>query len=393
MKIKTLSSKLVLCLAVCTFLSSCLEDKVDLTKVSYSEEEFAILSQYLNLPLARASFAVEFPLHMIRSGAQTPQIDDAKATLGSVLFYDTKLSANNTVSCGSCHKQELAFSDDVALSKGFRGELTKRNSLPLASTPNFESSYGGNSFSGQTAFFFWDERAHSIAEQSKMTLEDDIEMGANLYALSDQLENEDYYKVLFRKAYGTEEVTPSKITDALEVFINSFVSVDSPFDEGLNKNFGSFQDFANFTSQENLGKSLFNNNCSSCHGADFTTLVETVANNGLDLEYEDKGVGARTNLDFDNGRFKVPFLRNIALTGPYMHDGRFETLEEVIDHYSEGIKSHPNLDIRLRDGFRQDDPAIRMSFSTEEKAALVAFLHTLTDHEFVQNERYADPFK
>ncbi len=393
MKIKTLSIKLVLCLAVCTFLSSCLEDKVDLTKVSYSEEEFATLSQYLNLPRARASFAVEFPLHMIRSGAQTPEINDAKATLGSVLFYDTKLSANNTVSCGSCHKQELAFSDDVALSKGFRGELTKRNSLPLASTANFESSYGGNSFAGQTAFFFWDERAHSIAEQSKMTLEDDIEMGANLYALSDQLENEDYYKILFRKAYGTEEVTPAKITDALEVFINSFVSVDSPFDEGLNKKFGPFENFANFTSQENLGKSLFNNNCSSCHGADFTTLVETVANNGLDLEYEDKGVGARTNLDFDNGRFKVPFLRNIALTGPYMHDGRFETLEEVIDHYSEGIQSHPNLDIRLRDGFRQDGSAIRMSFTTEEKAALVAFLHTLTDNKFVQNERYADPFK
>jgi|GEM_PF-3511074 len=124
MEIKTLTTRLMLCLAICTVFSACLEDKVDLTKVSYSEEEFAILSQYLNLPRARASFAVEFPAHMMRNGAQIPDIDDAKATLGSVPFYDTKLSANNTVSCDSCHKQALAFSDDVALGKGFEGKLT-----------------------------------------------------------------------------------------------------------------------------------------------------------------------------------------------------------------------------------------------------------------------------
>lgn len=396
MKIKTLSLNVGCLLAFSLLMVSCLEDRVDLTKVSYTDAEYAILSQHLNLPLERASFKVEFPTHMTRNGAMVPDIDDAKATLGSVLFYDTQLSANNKVSCASCHEQSLAFSDDVALSEGFDGQLTKRNSLPLASTPNFESSYGGGSnsfFSGMQAQFFWDERAHSIAEQSRMTLEDDIEMGVNIYELAGKLQEIPYYQVLFEKAFGTNDVSPAKITDALEVFINSFISASSPFDDGLDKHFNPFPDFANFSSQENLGKTLFNTHCTNCHSADFTALVETVANNGLDLEYADKGLGARTNLAFDNGRFKVPFLRNVALTAPYMHDGRFETLEEVIDHYSEGIQDHPNLDIRLRDGFNTEAAPLRLNFTDQEKAALVAFLHTVTDNKFTQDERYADPFK
>lgn len=396
MKIKTLSLSLGYLLLGSLLFVSCLEDRVDLTKVSYTDEEYAVLSQYLNLPLARASFEVEFPAHMTRTGAVAPEIDDAKATLGAVLFYDTQLSANNKVSCASCHEQSLAFSDDVALSEGFDGKLTKRNSLPLASTPNFESSYNGSGnsfFTGLQAGFFWDERAHSIAEQSKMTLEDEIEMGVDIYELAGKLTEVPYYQILFDKAYGSSSVTPAKITDALEVFINSFVSVSSPFDEGLNQHQTPFSDFANFSQQENLGKTLFNTHCNACHSSDFTALMETVANNGLDLEYEDKGLGERTRLEFDNGRFKVPFLRNVALTGPYMHDGRFETLEEVIDHYSEGIQDHPNLDIRLRDGFDTQAGPKRMNFSEEEKAALVAFLHTVTDDKFIQDERFADPFK
>ena len=396
MKIKTLSLSMGYLLIGSLLFVSCLEDRVDLTKVSYTDEEYAILSQYLNIPQARASFQVEFPLHMTRTGAVVPDIDDAKATLGSVLFYDKQLSANNKVSCESCHKQALAFSDDVALSEGFNGQLTKRNSLPLASTPNFESSYNGNGnafFTGLQAGFFWDERAHSIAEQSKMTLEDEIEMGVDIYELAGKLSEMPYYRILFEKAYGSPSATPDKITDALEVFINSFVSVSSPFDEGLDRHQTPFADFSNFSQQENLGKTLFNTHCNGCHASDFTGLVETVANNGLDIEYEDKGLGERTRLEFDNGRFKVPFLRNIALTGPYMHDGRFDTLEEVIDHYSEGIQDHPNLDIRLREGFNNEASPTRMNCSEEEKAALIAFLHTVTDDKFVQDERYADPFK
>ena len=288
----------------------------------------------------------------------------------------------------------MAFSDDVALSKGFNGELTKRNSLALGSAPNFEVSYNGNSVSSQTAAFFWDERAHSIQEQSILTLQDDIEMGMDLDELKSRLESIPYHNILFTKAYGSGAVTPDRVTDALQQFINGFISGTSRFDEGLNRSTGDpFANFAEFTAQENLGKSLFNTNCSSCHGADFTSVVETVANNGLEMEYADQGIGARTRLNLDNGKFKVPFLRNIALTGPYMHDGRFATLEEVIDHYSEGVQAHENLDRRLRTNFELGGDPLKMDFNEEEKAALLAFLHTLTDYEFIQDERFADPFK
>lgn len=397
---KKLNLKSICCslLLLSILLVSCQEDKVVVTKTDYSDDEFEVLSATLNLPRERSSYAVNLPLHMARRGANSPVINNAKATLGAVLFYDTKLSANNTVSCASCHKQSLAFSDDVALSKGFKGELTKRNSLALGSAPNFDVSYSGNGSSiagfSSGAAFFWDERAHSIEEQSMMTLQDDIEMGMDLNIMSERLERIPYYNILFNKAYGSGDVTPDRVTEALQQFINGFISGTSRFDDGLNRTNGDpFSNFAEFSAQENMGKILFNTNCSSCHSADFTTLAEKVANNGLDLDYSDLGLGARTSLEFDNGKFKVPFLRNIALTGPYMHDGRFASLEEVIDHYSEGIQDHPNLDVRLRDGFDHQASPVRMNFTEEEKAALVAFLHTLTDYQFIQDERFADPFK
>lgn len=394
MKIKTLSLSIGCVLAFSLFLVSCVEDRVDLTTVSYTDGEYEVLSRTLNLPRERANYGVKLPRHMARLGATAPVVNSAKATLGAVLFYDTKLSDNNTVSCASCHKQSLAFSDDVALSKGFKGELTKRNSLALGSAPNFEVSYRGETSAlATTAGFFWDERAHSIQEQSMMTLQDDIEMGMNLDELTERLENIAYYNILFTKAFGSGKVTPNRVTEALQHFINGFISGNSRFDEGLNQTGNPFAQFAEFTAQENLGKALYNTNCSGCHSADFTIAAETVANNGLDLEYADQGLGARSSYDFDNGKFKVPFLRNIALTGPYMHDGRFATLEEVIDHYSDGIKDHPNLDNRLKKYGGMEDEPVRMHFSEEEKAALLAFLHTLTDYQFIQDERYADPFK
>lgn len=376
------------------FFVACQEDQVVITKADYTDAEYEVLARTLNLPRERANYSIELPLHMARQGAIAPAINNARATLGAVLFYDTKLSENNTVSCASCHKQSLAFSDDVALSKGFNGALTKRNSLALGSAPNFEVSYNGTSVSAKTAAFFWDERAHSIQEQSILTLQDDIEMGMDLDELKNRLESIPYYNILFTKAFGSGAVTPNRVTEALQEFINGFISGTSRFDEGLNRSTGDpFANFAEFTAQENLGKTLFNTNCSGCHGADFTSVVETVANNGLEMEYADQGIGARTLRKFDDGKFKVPFLRNIALTGPYMHDGRFATLEEVIDHYSEGIQAHENLDIRLRTNQELNGGPVKMNFSEEEKTALIAFLHTLTDYEFIQDERYADPFK
>lgn len=388
MKTKMMRSVLLTAPVFLLLLSSCLKDDVSVKDYHYSPEEYQTIQQYLGLPQDLVSYQVALPEHMIQNNRRAPDISDAKATLGRVLFYDTKLSLNETKSCASCHHQELAFSDNVALSEGFAGELTKRNSLALGAVANFESSYGGSSF-GNQAFFFWDERAHSIAAQSQMTISDDIEMGMDLEDLAARLNETDYYPILFKKAFGDNRVVPGRITEALEEFINSMISKDSRFDEGMNRMLSAFRTFPNFSSQENLGRSLFVDNCSSCHSADMSTLAETVANNGLDINYEDKGLGVVTGFSSDNGKFKVPFLRNVALTGPYMHDGRFATLEEVVEHYNSGIQAHENLDFRLKD---QAGAPRRMNLSATEKAALVAFLETLTDPQMVAAERFSDPF-
>lgn len=384
-------------------LTSCVEDVVDVRYTTYSDEEYQALSGVLNLPNGRVDYAVVLPQHMLDLGMTPPEINPAKATLGRVLFYDTKLSRNERVSCASCHHQELAFADNKRFSEGFEGRLTMRNSLALGAAPNFKSSYeGGGNFSGggdvifpgvrQQQFFFWDERAHTIAEQSSMTIQDDIEMGMDLHDLAGRLAGEAHYQVLFNKAYNTDAVQPHMITEALQEFINAIVSTDSRFDEGMEALKGNAgADFPNYTRMENLGKQLFIQHCSSCHGANMSISPESLANNGLDEVYADQGVGKVTGNSGDDGKFKVPFLRNIVLTAPYMHDGRFATLEEVVEHYNSGVKMHQNLDHRLRepDGLSPR----RLNLSDEEKAALVAFLETLTDDKLVTASRFEDPFK
>ena len=393
MKAKT-SHFLLSLLALATLFTSCLKDDVEITRYHYTDAEYAVIAQNLNLPKDLIDYSVKLPTHMTRFGLQPPGISDSKATLGRVLFYDNKLSKNNSVSCESCHHQHLAFSDDVDFSEGFDQELTLRNSLALGSVANFESSYGsggGNSFGGQRAQFFWDERAHSISQQSFLTIQDDIEMGMDLNDLADKLAQEDYYRILFRKAFGDEEITSDRITLALQEFVNSLMSVNSRFDEGMDRAISHTQSFPNFTSTENIGKQLFQTNCATCHSGDMSSPGEAVANNGLDQFYTDQGVGGITGRSSDIGKFKVPFLRNIALTGPYMHDGRFETLYDVVEHYSTGVQAHENLDFRLRDPNNFAQP-IRMNFNEGEKQALVAFLETLTDPIFLNAEKFSDPF-
>lgn len=392
MKTRTLLSLFVL---LTLSLSSCLKDDVEVRHIVYTPDEYAAISGVLNLPNDLVNFEVDLPQHMKNLGMVPPKIFDAKATLGRVLFYDKQLSRNQTVSCASCHHQELAFADNKRFSEGFNGELTLRNSLALGSVANFKSSYeGGSTFSGfgQPQFFFWDERAHTIQEQSSLTLQDDIEMGMDLNELSNRLSEQEYYRVLFRKAYGTDVLHPALITEALQEFVNAMVSTGTRFDEGIAAVSGDpFRDFPNFTQQENLGKNLFVQHCSSCHGANMSISPEKVANNGLDEVYQDEGVGGVTNQNTDIGKFKVPFLRNIALTAPYMHDGRFASLEEVVEHYNSGVKMHQNLDHRLRT--EDGNGPRRLELSQEEKDALVAFLNTLTDETLVTASRFSDPFK
>jgi cytochrome c peroxidase len=326
---------------------------------------------------------IDLPAHFKTAPARrfdnTPAdnpVTDHGATLGRVLFYDTRLSANNTVSCGSCHVQKNAFVDPSHLSKGFAGKRTDRHAMSLV---NLRYHLRGR--------FFWDERAGSLEEAVLVPIQSKTEMGQDLKRLVKVLAKDKHYPELFQKAFGDRKVTQERVAKALAQFLRSMVSYRSKYDEGRAKATLVRDDFKNFTVQENRGKALFLSNCAICHlpGQDAHFSMITPANNGLDADYKktDGGVGDITLQPRQIGLFKSPSLRNVERTAPYMHDGRFDTLEKVIDHYGKGIKAHPNLDPRVR----------RLNFTDTEKAALVAFLKTLTDPKLVTDPKFSDPFQ
>lgn len=358
-----------------------------------------ILSRYLNLPATSYNYAqVTLPQHFnappVRNADNTPannRITDAGATLGRVLFYDKKLSFNQTKSCASCHAQEHAFADPVALSEGFAGGLTGRNSMGLSNARFYLNGH-----------FFWDERANTLEDQTLMPIQDHVEMGMTLDSLTARLQQQPYYKILFKEAFGDTLVTSDRISLSLSQFVRAMVSYQSKYDNGLNQITGPpapGQAIPGLTAQENLGLNIFRDpargGCAGCHATDLF-FGAAPFNNGLDAVITDLGLGAVTGNPADNGKFKVPSLRNIALTGPYMHDGRFETLEEVVEHYNSGVQLSETLDPRLTapgGGPNQQRRARRLNLTQTEKDALVAFMHTLTDTVFVADEKFGNPFR
>jgi cytochrome c peroxidase len=328
---------------------------------------------------------IELPAHFNTRAARrfdnTPRdnaITDHGATLGRVLFYDTRMSANNTVACGSCHHQSRAFVDPERFSKGFEGKRTDRNALSLVNLRYYPRGR-----------FFWDERARTLEDQTLMPIQSKTEMGQTLPQVIEILGKDSHYPELFRKAFGDAEITSRRMSKALAQFLRSMVSYQSKYDEGLSRVLSVRDDFDNFTAEENRGKTLFLRSCANCHmpgGQDAHFILDRPLNNGLDADHRkpDGGVGDITLLGADLGRFKSPSLRNVELTGPYMHDGRLETLEAVIDHYSKDVKPHPNADGRVRRP---------LNLRSSEKAALVAFLKTLTDRKFITDPKFSDPFQ
>ena len=310
------------------------------------------------------------------------QITNAGATLGRVLFYDKNMSYNNTIACASCHKQEDGFSDTDVFSQGFLGGLTGRNSMGLTNARFY-----------QNGSFFWDERAETLEDQVLLPIQDHVEMGMSLDTLVLKLDIP-YYDPLFEDAFGDTTITADRISLALSQFIRSMVSYNAKFDEGMQAiGQAPFETtpFPNYTESENLGKQLYfsnQTNCATCHGA-VSFAAPGPRNNGLDLVYTDNGIGDITGNPQDNALFKVNSLRNIELTPPYMHDGRFETLEEVIEHYNSGVQNHPNLSPTLRGGGGQ--PRV-LNLTQQEKTALVDFLKTLTDNVFTEDIKYSNPF-
>jgi len=342
----------------------------------------------LHLPDVLPRYAdVELPAHFqgvrVRRFDNTPAsnpITDAGATLGRVLFYDTRLSANNTIACASCHQQKHAFADPRRFSKGI-GKDGDRNAMSLVNARFYP-----------TGRFFWDERAASLEEQVLKPIQSKAEMGQNLTTLVETLGKDTRQADLFRKAFGDPEVTSDRIARALAQFIRSLVSCDSKYDSGLVKASSLRDDFPNFTAQENRGKTIFLRNCAVCHlppGQQAIFYMAGPRNNGLDADARvtDLGVADVTFNRLQAGQFKSPELRNVEFTAPYMHDGRFAKLEDVVEFYSSGVKPHPNLHPALR------GPQERRKLDAEEKAALVAFLKTLSDHKFITDSRFSDPFR
>lgn len=327
--------------------------------------------------------------------------NDALATLGRVLFFDKKMSLNNSVSCGTCHQQSKAFCDNKQFSPGLQDQLTRRN------TPTVIRHFSN---------LFWDGRATDFHSLALMPLVNHVEMkNYDLSKLEAKVSDINYYPALFNSAFGTPEVTIDKIQQGLAAFLVNFTFSDNKF-------FAVQMGQQNFTAQEQIGRDLFwgKAKCGNCHaGMAFEGWGGNFECIGLDESYQDNGVGELTLNEGDNAKFRVPPLLNIEFTGPYMHDGRFNTLEEVVEHYNSGIKAHPNLSWALNnlvvfdsltstetlllldlnhDGIISANELppvnpVRLGLTEGEKKALVAFLKTLSDYNVFTDIRFSDPFK
>lgn len=301
--------------------------------------------------------------------------------LGKMLFYEKMLSKDGSQACASCHLQEFAFSDTARLSIGVRGLEGKRQAMAV-----FNMAWNTNEF-------FWDGRAHLLRHQSLKPIQDELEMDETLENVISKLSASEMYRNQFIRAFGTSEITEERISLAMEQFMNSIVSNNSKYDQFLS-------DTTVFTESEKRGLKLFNQeynqfipeesgaDCAHCHGG-FNFENDRYMNNGLDAEgnAKDEGRFAVTKNNRDMASFKVPSLRNIALTSPYMHDGRFKTLEEVVDHYNDGLEASSNLDQAL-----EQTRGTGLRLTDQDKKDLVNFLKTLTDEELISNKEYASPF-
>ena len=285
--------------------------------------------------------------------------------LGKKLFYDPILSGNNSISCASCHLPQKAFSDDLALStRGITGKPLLRHAPALQ---NLAWMPG----------WFWDGGAKDIESLNFGPLTHPDEMAQNLKELVSELKNHPEYPNLFKAAFPSDTISSTTITRALAQFERTLISSNSRYDKYVRK-----EDGGNLTVPELEGLALVKQKCASCHATDFFTDFG-YHNNGLDQTYSDKnealewGRGRISGNPADIGKYKTPTLRNIALTAPYMHDGRFKTLAEVLEHYNSGVKNSATLDPLL-----QKNNRLGIALTAAEKEKIILFLNTLTDREF-----------
>jgi cytochrome c peroxidase len=288
--------------------------------------------------------------------------------LGKSLFYDPILSVNNTISCGSCHIQSSAFTHHGhGVSHGIFDRMGTRNSPPIMNL-----AWG--------ASFMWDGGIFDLDLQAIAPITNHVEMGETMVAVLQKLNASTKYQSMFKKAFGTEEITTSKFLKALSQFMLLCVSSNSKYDSIMRRE-GSVV----FTTDEQEGYLLFKQKCNSCHAEPLFT-DNTFRNNGIGVGHiNDSGRYLITQNEVDLYKFKVPSLRNLAYTAPYMHDGRFFTLDAVFDHYTNGVQNTANLDQLL-----QENGNLGMAITADEKEKLKAFLNTLNDQRFLLDKRFSE---
>lgn len=319
-------------------------------------------------------YPLDLPIHF---GAQYEIPKDnpltkAGVALGKMLFFDTRLSADSSVSCATCHQPRLAFTDGLPTSIGIRGQVSPRNAPSLANLMWQKK-------------FFWDGRVNSLEEQVLHPIESPIEMDLPLSVLIGKLQSIEMYSNAFKKAFGTRKITKEHIAKALAQFVRTLISSNSRYDKIVRGEVIP-------TEREKRVINLFfthpipevgarGGNCGDCHGSHLTTLG-TFHDNGLDSLPKDKGLGGVTGKATDVGKMKTPSLRNIALTAPYMHDGRFKTLREVIEHYNHHIQNSPNLDPLIQQASNEIE-GTSLKLTEQEKEDILFFLEMLTDSTFI----------
>ncbi len=287
--------------------------------------------------------------------------------LGKKLFYEGRLSRNNTISCGFCHIQEFAFTHHGhSVSHGIDNRMGIRNAPPIQNMAFLRN-------------YTWDGVSHHLDERSLVPITTDFEMDSSLPEVIAKLSSDTHYQKLFTAAFGDDKVTGERILKALSQFMTTLISANSKFDRVS-------RGTANFTEDESNGYKVFQNNCTQCHsGALFTD--QSFRNTGMyyNAELADRGRYRVTMDPVDDMKFRVPSLRNVEYTAPYMHDGRFSSLEAVLNFYSDQVINYPNLDPQLR-----KNGHIGIALNGEEKRLVISFLKTLSDPEFITNPKFAE---
>lgn len=350
-------SKIVYILSL-TFFLSCGSDNDDYSSLGNTQIEN---------PLLDFSVPSNFPDLTYDINQNLPT--EKGFELGKKLFYDGRLASDGVVSCGFCHIQDFAFTHHTHItSHGVDGLIGKRNAQPLHNLAFMNE-------------FTWDGASTFLDSQPIIPITAEVEMNETISNVLSKLQNDSKYPTLFAEAYGSEGVTSERLFKSLSQFMVMMVSANSKYDKWERG------EAITFSNAEEEGRGLFQVKCASCHAGTLQT-DQSYRNNGLPIDslHNDLGRSEVTGLSQDTRKFKVPSLRNIEITFPYMHDGRLETLVDVLDFYTDGIVQSETLD----PVFIKPDGSLGLEITLDEKTKIIAFLKTLTDTDFLNDQRFSE---